>query len=112
MLFAAVGLILLIAAANVANLLLMRGETRRRELVVRAALGASRGRLAGELIAESLVVALLAGGVGLVLSHWSLRTVTTLVPDGLPRLASIRTDIERRRVHRRPSPFWPRRLPG
>ena len=92
-LFAAVGLILLIASANVANLLLMRGETRRSELVVRAALGASRGRLVGELIAESLVVALAASAVGLVLSEWSLQTVTTLVPDGLPRLASIRTDV-------------------
>ena len=91
-LFAAVGLILLIASANVANLLLMRGETRRSELVVRAALGASRGRLVGELVAESLVVALLAGAVGLVLSNWSLQTVTTAVPDGLPRLESIRID--------------------
>lgn len=91
-LFAAVGLILVIAAGNVANLLLMRGETRRSELVVRAALGASRGRLVAGLVAESLVVAILAGVVGLVLSHWSLRTVTTMVPDGLPRLASIRTD--------------------
>jgi predicted permease len=91
-LFAAVGLILVIAAANVANLQLMRGEARRSELVVRAALGASRARLIGALVAESLVVALLAGVVGLVLSHWSLQAVTTLVPDGLPRLAAIRTD--------------------
>jgi predicted permease len=91
-LFAAVGLILVIGAANVANLLLMRGETRRGELAVRSALGASRGRLVAGLIAESLVVALISGGVALVLSHWSLQTVTTLVPDGLPRLASIRTD--------------------
>ncbi len=92
LLFAAVGLILVIAAANVANLLLMRGETRRSELAVRAALGASRGRLVAAIAAESLVVAVLAAGVGLVLSHWGLRTVTSLVPDGLPRLASIRTD--------------------
>lgn len=92
-LFAAVGLILVIASANVANLLLMRGETRRGELVVRAALGASRGRLVTAIVAESLVVAVLAAGVGLLLSHWSLQTVTTLVPDGLPRLASIRTDL-------------------
>jgi putative ABC transport system permease protein len=91
-LFAAVGLILVIAAANVANLLLMRAETRRGELAVRAALGASRGRLVAGLIAESLVVAVIAGGAGLALSHWSLQTVTMLVPDGLPRLASIRTD--------------------
>lgn len=92
-LFAAVGLILVIAGANVANLLLMRTETRRVELAVRAALGASRSRIVSELVAESVVVALLAGGVGLVLSRWSLRTVTTLVPDGLPRLAAIRTDF-------------------
>jgi putative ABC transport system permease protein len=92
-LFAAVGLILVIASANVANLLLMRGEARRGELVVRAALGASRGRLVAAVIAESLVVALVAAAVGLLLSHWSLQTVTTLVPDGLPRLASIRTDL-------------------
>lgn len=91
-LFAAVGIILLIAAANVANLLLLRSEARRREWVVRAALGATRARLVGAVAGESLVIALLAGGVGLVLSHWSLQTVTSLVPDGLPRLASIRTD--------------------
>jgi predicted permease len=92
MLFASAGLILLIAVANVAILLLMRGERRRGELVVRAALGASRRRLVGELITESLIVAVVAGALGLLLSHWSLRTVTTLVPDGLPRLSSIRTD--------------------
>ncbi|MGD9905342.1 MAG: ADOP family duplicated permease [Vicinamibacterales bacterium] len=91
-LFAAVGLILVIASANVANLLLLRGESRRGELGVRTALGASRGRLVSAVVAESLVVALVAAGAGLLLSHWSLQTVTTLVPDGLPRLASIRTD--------------------
>ena len=91
-LFAAVGLILVIASANVANLLMMRGETRRSEFVIRAALGASRARLIRQLLAESLVVALAAGALALVLSRWSLQTVTMLVPDGLPRLSSIRID--------------------
>lgn len=91
-LFAAVGLLLLIAVVNVANLLLMRGETRRSELAVRAALGASRGRLIFALVVESVVLAVVAGGVGMVLSQWSLQAVITLVPDGLPRPASIRTD--------------------
>jgi hypothetical protein len=91
-LFAAVGLLLLIASANVANLLMMRSEARRSEFVVRAALGASRARLIRQLVFESLVVAMAAGALALALSRWSLQTVTLLVPDGLPRLTSIRID--------------------
>jgi len=91
-LFAAVGLILAIAGANVANLLLMRGEGRRTELAVRAALGASPGRITTHLLAESLVVALAAGAAGLLLSYWGLHAVVLLVPDGLPRPESIRID--------------------
>jgi predicted permease len=90
---AAVGLVLLIASANVANLLLLRGETRRSELAVRAALGASRGRLARQLLAESVILALAAGAVGLVMTGWTLDTLIALVPNGLPRVESVRVDM-------------------
>ena len=93
-LFAAVGLVLLIASANVANLLLMRGEARRGELAVRAALGAGRARLVRHVLAESLVVAVLAGVAGFAVTWWSLRTLITLVPDGLPRVESVRIDAD------------------
>jgi putative ABC transport system permease protein len=91
-LLASVAFVLLIATANVANLLLMRGEGRRAELAIRAALGAGRGRLAGQLFVESAILALLASVVGLAVTWWSLRAVTTLVPDGLPRVESVRLD--------------------
>ena len=91
-LFAAVGLVLLIASANVANLLLMRGEGRRAELAVRAALGAGRGRLVRQVLAESVILSVLAGVVGFAATFWSLRAVIALVPDGLPRLESVRID--------------------
>jgi predicted permease len=91
-LFGAVALVLLIASANVANLLLMRGDARRPELAVRAALGADRGRLARHLLSESLVLALAAGAIGLTVTSWSLHALVALVPDGLPRLDSVRID--------------------
>ena len=88
----AVGLVLLIASANAANLLLLRGEGRRSELAVRAALGAGPGRLARQLLAESLLLALAAGVVGLAVTWWTLRALMALVPDGLPRVDSVRID--------------------
>ena len=88
----AVGLVLLIASANVANLLLMRGEGRRGELALRAALGAGRGRIVRQVLAESLVVAVLAGVAGLAVTWWTLQALITLVPDGLPRVESVRID--------------------
>ena len=91
-LFAAVGLVLLIASANVANLLLMRGEGRRAELAIRSTLGASRSRLVRQMLAESLVLALFSGAAGLAMTWWSLPALTALVPDGLPRVDSIRLD--------------------
>jgi putative ABC transport system permease protein len=91
-LFAAVALVLLIASANVANLLLMRGEARRAELAVRQAIGAGRGRIMRELLAESLLLTLAAAGAGLLVTWWTLQGLITVVPDGLPRLESIRID--------------------
>jgi predicted permease len=91
-LFAAVGLVLVIASANVANLLLLRGEARRGELAVRAALGARRARIVRQLLVESLVLSLVAGATGLTVTWWSLQALTTLVPDGLPRVESVRID--------------------
>ncbi|HET9263866.1 MAG TPA: ADOP family duplicated permease [Vicinamibacterales bacterium] len=92
-LLAAVVLVLLIASSNVANLVLMRGEARRGELAVRQALGAGRGRLARQLILESVLLSTAAAAAGLALTWWSLDALVTLVPDGLPRVESVRVDV-------------------
>ena len=88
----AVGLVLLIATVNVANLLLMRGEGRRADLAVRMALGASKGRLVRQLLMESVVLSLLSTVVGIATTWAGLRSLITLIPDGLPRVVSIRVD--------------------
>ena len=91
-LFGAVALVLLIAVANVANLLLLRGEVRSRELAVRSALGAARGRILSLLFAESLTLAIAAGAAAFLASWWSLGALLALIPAGLPRGDAIRID--------------------
>jgi predicted permease len=92
-LFGAVGCILLIGAANVANLLLSRGVTRRREVMTRLALGATRWRLARQLVTESLILGGFGAIAGLVLSMWAQRLVRTAMGDRVPLIDETRFDL-------------------
>ena len=87
-----VGLVLLIACANVANLFLVRAEARQQELAIHAALGAGSRRIAWELLSESLTLALAGGVVGLGLAYAGIRTLVANAPDGLPRTGEIGID--------------------
>ncbi|MBZ5570473.1 MAG: ABC transporter permease [Acidobacteriia bacterium] len=92
-LMGSIGLVLLIACANVANLLLVRVEGRSQELAVRSALGAGRGRLAAELLYESLLLGLAGGLLGLTLAYLALRGLVAIAPAGLPRIHEIGIDL-------------------
>lgn len=92
-LMSAVGLVLIMACANVASLLLVRSTARTREIAVRVAIGAGRVRLARQLFTENLVVAAIGGALGLLLASWCLRTLVLIGPRDIPRLSEAALDL-------------------
>src|SRR5205823_1054846 len=91
-LFGAVGVVLVIVYANVANLFLVRAEARRREVVIRTALGADATAIARHFLAESLVLSFAGGVLAIVLASWGVEALTHLAPDGVPRLQALKPD--------------------
>jgi len=92
-LMGSIALVLLVACANVANLLLVRVEGRRQELAIRSALGAGKGRIAGDLLFESVALGVLGSVIGLALAYGALRVLVAMAPTGLPRIHEIGIDL-------------------